>query len=325
MGPTRFVRLRPAPNSLALLRICSRVNGEIGDKWLSQVLFSFEDVGTMLDKLTNLDQKTLAKLRYMRFSEQGMIRVPSPGGSEHGYGLTHFLKLLPGLCLDRLTVLRPTGTHWKGCRYRALDVLINHSNGWKELYYLSNNSTILGWSRLDQTFNDDLRAPQPSDWNRALTSRDGPTASVSIYRSSNAADHGAMLSKPATRQAFPDQSAEPGKNYGDEEDAALMAPGEREKELLVVARRGNGVDCTASLGLPQLLDDIRERWRGMTWAEIYRTGRDWFDIEFSSDSEDEYDDEVSDCPVKVDTYNHVDDYEWSLEPFHLNLNSAVPL
>ncbi|KAL1848358.1 hypothetical protein Daus18300_013640 [Diaporthe australafricana] len=281
----RPARIRPAPNSLSLLRVCRRVNDEIEDSWLGQVLFSFEDPETMLEKLTALKAQTLGKLRHMRYSGEGrlVLRIRAPDGDldpgeQCEYGLCEILKSLPGLCLDRLTVLgEPTAQR----RYGDLDHLIKHSDGWKELCYVSSDSVMLGFRKFQGNFvhwDPPLRAPQPSTWIQALISRDGPTASVTIYRSSDANARGSMISKPATCRAFADQAAEPGKEsqYGVELDNALMTPAEKKKEMLVVVRRGKGVDCTENGTSPMMKHDIRKNWPGMPWDQIRSMSFDWY-------------------------------------------------
>lgn len=365
-GKLRNIRLRPAPNSLSVLRASRRVNDEIGDSWLGQVLFSFEDPETMLDKLADLDRQTLGKLRHLRYSCEHSLELTT-GVMENGeylgwsYQLPDILKLLPGLRLDRLTVV---GQSLAQCRYLRLDSLIKHSDGWKELYFLSNNSVMLGFGKFDKMFGkypwnaaQGLRAPQPSTWIEALATRDGPTASVTIYRSTDAALRGSMISKPATCQAFADQVAEPGKEsqYGVESDSALMAPGERGKEILVVARRGKGADYTENGTLPTTEHGIRGHYPGMTWGQIRYMGIGWHEERLGRDDDDDDDDdddpfddidpgvlrvlarlmqpplhqhdgplngdgaaanEVDErgCPIKEDTYEHVDDCEWG--PHH---------
>lgn len=350
----RTIRLRPAPNGLSLLRVCGRVSDEIGDSWLGQVLFSFEDPETMLDKLADLDPQTLGKLRHIRYSNQDSLVLGRLGeDGENGdwiYRFTHWLKLLHGLRLDRLTVLGHTMAQF---RYLELDALINHSDGWKELYYLSNDSVMLGFGRFDKYYGRyewkrELRAPQPSTWSQALAARDGPTASVTIYRSTDATVSGSMISRPATCQGFADQVAEPGKEtqYGVESDMALMKQGEKQKEILVVARRGNGVDYTENGTSPMLPGDIREHWPGMTWGQIRYMGMDWFEERYgllhaddddvrrglqrldpsydpryyrhngphNSDEAGEIERDGHGLPINVDIYEHADDYEWG--PHH---------
>ena len=367
-GKLGNIRLRPAPNSLSVLRVCRRVNNEIGDSWLGQVLFSFDDPETMLDKLADLDRQTLGKLRHMRYSCEHPLELKTnviqDGEYEYQgwrYQLPQILKLLPGLRLDMLTV---AGESIAQSRYLNLDALINHSDGWKELYYLSNNSVMLGFGKSDKLFGKyewkrGWRAQQPSTWTQALAARDGPTASVTIYRSTNASSSSSMISKPATRQAFADQVAEPRKEsqYGVESDTALMTPGEKEKEILVVARRGKGVDYTENGTSPMMEHDIRKHWPGMTWGQIRYMGIGWHEEELGRDSDDDDDDDNDEnpfqdvdpgvlrmlarlmrpqlhqddrprngdgaagtdvdergCPIKEDTYEHVDDYEWG--PYH---------
>lgn len=355
------LRLRPASNSLSLLRVCRRVSDEVGDSWLGQVLFSFEDPETMLDKLADLGPQTLAKLRHMRYSNEHPLELTTRDEDPYDfyrscrYKLSRILKLLPGLCLDRLTVL---GDCLKQADYHELDTLVNHSDGWKELYYLSSTSVMLGFGKSTKylgkwDWEGGLRAPQPSTWNQVLTNRDGPTASVSIYRSSKEAAYGHMISKPATVEEFVGQVAEPGKEseYGIEEDDVLMAAGEKFKEVLVVARRGKGVDCSEKPGSPLLQHDIRENsssW-GTTWGQIRYMAIDWFWEElgpedtdekvpweeltpderallemaadlrriFSRDREVPAGTEVDErgCPITTDTYERADDYEWL--PSHL--------
>lgn len=359
-GKLRNIRLRPAPNSLSVLRACRRVNDEIGDSWLGQVLFSFEDPVTMLDKLADLDRETLGKLRHMRYSCEHQLELNTDieadvGYESRRYELPEFLKLLRGLRLDRLTVVGQSVAQF---RYLQLNDLINHSDGWKELYFLSNDSVILGFGKHDKMcgkwecdFAYGVRGPQPSTWIQALAARDGPSASVTIYRSTDAALSGSMISKPATCQVFAGQFAEPGKEseYWIESDTALVAPGEKEKEILVVARRGKGVDYTENGTSPPMRFDIRKQWPHMTWGQIRYMGIGWHEEWLGQDDDD---DDVENpfegidpgvlrmlarimqpvqhqldghhnsdgaagtevdedgCLIKEDTYEHVDDYEW---------------
>ncbi|KAK4110951.1 hypothetical protein N656DRAFT_735016, partial [Canariomyces notabilis] len=234
-------RILPAPNGLALLRTCRRVYSEIGRNWLGQVLFHFEKPVWMLDKLANLDRETLSSIRYMRVVGDPVMLCRDE--DDVSYRLSATLKLLPGLKLDRLTVL---GTRGDKISYQTLDWLIKHSDGWKELYYISHTSMPLAYSTsrgLD--FDDYLRRPQPADWQRILEARDGADsgASVKIYRSTDP-DRPCSVMHTATGTEFK-QSLPPGVDaamYGRMEDSHLMSPDERRKEVLVVVKRGRGVD-----------------------------------------------------------------------------------
>lgn len=284
----------------------------------------------MLDKLTALDSQILSKLRHMRYSERRLaVELRARNGNPVGfaYRLAHILKLLPGLCLDTLTVF---GHMLERSRYSELDELINHSNGWKELCYVSHDSAMLGFTNSDSWLHLQQRAPQPSTWTQALTNRDGPTASVSIYRSSHAAGYGSRVSSPATFQSFVDQVAEPGKGYGFKYDAALMGPGEREKELLVVVRRGEGVDYTEKPGSPLLRVDIRKDWPGMTWEQIraldFGRDDDTMSVVRPNGLGSPNDEEAAGPGVdefhrliEEDTYENVDDYAW----YPIRLGGAI--
>lgn len=340
----RNFRLRPAPNSLSALRVCRRFNDEIGDSWLGQVLFSFSDSETMLDKLADLDRQTMGKLRHLRYMCEHQLELETQiiedgEYQERNFHLPEVLKLLHGLHLDRLTVVGPSIAQ---VGYTILDTLINHSDGWKELYHISHNSMMLGFGKFDKMRGDfewigDLRAPQPSTWIQALAARDGPTASVTIYRSTDAALSGTMIPKPSTCQAFADQYAEPGKEsqYGIESDTALMTPGEKGKEILVVAKRGKGVDYTENGTSPLMEHDIREYWPGMTWGQIRYMGIDWHDERRGHDSDDDDDDDDDDWDAGFDKLiqdlkdiGMLDDFKEAMRPtlekFDRLYNSDLP-
>ncbi|KAJ7724862.1 hypothetical protein B0H16DRAFT_1665957 [Mycena metata] len=289
LGRIDQLRITSAPNALALLRSCRQVRAEIGNTWLQQVLFVFEDPNSMLDKLANIPTTTLALIRYARISgETDSIY----------YRTSQALKLLPGLALNRLTILGPRDHE---VSYQTLSMLVRHGAGWKELYYLSHNSAFLAY---------------PAGWQRALEARDGTNsgASVAIYTANAPRCPGAVLD-PATRVAFT-QTLPAGcdlDTYGTFEDAALMKHGEREKEVLVVVKRGRGVEYAEKPGLPYLEDgDIREKMPGKTWKEIKAA------LAWSDDEDDDYFglgvDERE--PSMVDKYAHVDDYVWP--PLHFS-------
>jgi hypothetical protein len=94
-----------------------------------------------------------------------------------------------------------------------------------------------------------------------------------------------------------------------------MAPGERETEVLVVVRRGRGVDYVEKEGSPYLVDgDIRTDMPGKTWKDIKAAQDKLF-----GDDDDDYfsdDEEIEADPPMVDQYIHVDDYVWP--PLHFS-------
>lgn len=111
--------MTPAPNSLAILRTCRQIHQEAGALWLGQVLFSFEHADDMLDKLSPLALGTLSQIRQVRVGGRPMRLRMMDGPDEVCYRLAFVLKLIPGLRLDRLTVLEIHARYlWKeapGC------------------------------------------------------------------------------------------------------------------------------------------------------------------------------------------------------------------
>lgn len=285
-----YFDLRPAPNSLALLRVCRKVNGEIGDSWIDQVLFSFGDTKMMLEKLGALQPSTLAKLRHMRITggREPKLEIKQNHQVSKHHAWAEMFKLLPGLCLDRLTVL---GHHAPGAivNLASLDQLIKHSDGWKELYFVSHCSAILELHTTLWCFwrSDVDSAPRLSVLDPEIVMRDGPTASISIYRSIHVAENGRMITEPATREAI---SCRPARPIADAERDPARNPLELKKEVLVIARRGRGVDCTVK-PLPSDIQDVKVLPR----RKVYDIHHDGF---------------------IVDSYKHVDDYEWT--PLHLD-------
>ncbi|KAJ7191850.1 hypothetical protein GGX14DRAFT_701502 [Mycena pura] len=318
LGRISRLRITSAPNSLALLRTCRQIHAEIGTSWLQQVLFVFEDPNSMLDKLANIPSTTLALIQHARISGDPLML--SWEDDDVYYRTSQALKLLPGLALDRLTVL---GTRGPEVCYQTLDMLVRHGAGWKELYYLSHKSTFLGYKDNDNWFglageeSPYLRVPQPEGWQRALEARDGATsgASVTIYRAKAPSLPGAFLD-PARRAVFA-QTLPPGcdvRTYATFEDAELMKDGECEKEILVVVKRGRGVDYAEKKDSPYHSDgDIREAGLGKTWKQIKASLPRWDeddDIFDQSDDEDETD------PGVEEKYDSVDEYVWP--PLHFS-------
>ncbi|KAF8156207.1 hypothetical protein K438DRAFT_1910118 [Mycena galopus ATCC 62051] len=301
-----------APKALALFRACCQIHVEIDITWLQQVLFSFESPEAMLNKLANIPLATRALIRHSRVSGESLILSWMEG--DVFYRTAQVVKLLPGLALDCLTVLGPW---FRDVRYQSLDMLVSHGTGWKELRFLSRDSTFLAYKHdaklaaLTPGDNRYLRVPQPAGWQRALEKRDGASTSpsVTIYRATSREPCSVLL-LPTIRAAFT-QMLPAGKGpttFGKEEDATLMAPGERDKEVLVVVARGRGVDYVEREKSPYLKDGhIREDNPGKTWRQIKAEQDKLFhnaDDDFFSDSEDEEDSHT------VEQYTHVDEYVW---------------
>ncbi|KAM5341488.1 hypothetical protein ACJ41O_014519 [Fusarium nematophilum] len=300
------IKLLPARNSLALLRSCRRVHDEIGTTWVGWVLFSFEDPETMLDKLAVLPPQLLSKVR--RVYVRGDFMLLPIGRNRNVYPLTSVLRLLPGLRLDTLTVL---GQHHPRVSQGTLESLVCESAGWKELRCISHSSELMGFAlqasaipgsiELEQRWH--TRKPQPAYWQGVMEDRDGAQTrpSVTIYRATVPRVPGAVLS-PATRELFEQEVPEDRQAleaFGRTPDTRLLARGEVDKEIMVVVRRGHGVDYDEK-GDPQVLDrDIRVDAQERTWGEIRRRYIDGV-------TPGPYAHE----PVEIDAYENAEQYTW---------------
>ncbi|PNP59156.1 hypothetical protein THARTR1_01404 [Trichoderma harzianum] len=207
--------------------------------------------------------------------------------------------------------------------YDALDRLVKYSDGWKELHYKSHNSGFLGFypawfNDLDEYDGENgfFREPQPGAWQRKLEDRDGLNsgASVTVYRSDNPRrDYstpyisGAGMWIKFTQVLAPNQDIE---EYQKANDAQFKTRWEMEKEVLVVVKRGRGVDYEERQGSSYLeTGDIREEFPGKTWAEIKASKDEIRSINRRGFSHNDNRTKAKHVDV-MDDYTHADDYVW---------------
>ncbi|KAL6410101.1 hypothetical protein AUP68_06512 [Ilyonectria robusta] len=311
------IRIKRAPSAFAILQTCRRAKMEIGDTWIGQVIFSFEESKTMLDILTALPPGILSKMRHLRVPGDPLML--SYDNDDVYYRLASTLRLLPCLRLDTLTVLGPLPIQ---VSYDTLNGLISESCGWKELRYISHSSEVLGFARLGLLHSDDeveeymyWRKPQPAYWQRVLEDRDGALSrpSVAIYRSTVSGCPGSAMNAN-TRERFEQkmpEHTETREAFGITEDAGLVADGERGKEIMFIIKRGAEVDYEQKKDSRFIENDIRRDMPGKTWEEIRY---ECIDRIFSDDdsllSFNEYDEGTA----EIDAYEDVDEYVWP--PLH---------
>jgi hypothetical protein len=308
--------MRPAINSLAILRVCRQINQEARSLWLGETLFSFAHVEDLLDKFSTLPSSTLSQIRNVRTRGRPLILQPTGGHHDVYYKLAWALELLPGMSLDNLTILgSPSGV----ISYDTLEGLIKHGNGWRELHFITTNSEMLGFAKAPTFIAEPYwRKPQPSTWNDILLRRDGANsgASVTIYRSTQSHSPGTVID-PRTRQIFEQKVPSPKdlETFGVAKDKQLLAEDEIGKKFLVVVKRGHGAKIGEQNTPPY--NSMGNTRHGMTWAEIKRQR-----IDFSIPPIPRDDDDEGDCYFlaegykndEVDDYIGVDDYVW--EPFN---------
>ncbi|KAL2011624.1 hypothetical protein VTN00DRAFT_4342 [Thermoascus crustaceus] len=214
------------------------------------VLFSFENPEDMLDKLSALPPATLSQICHVRVGGRPLMLTPIGDEDDVYYRLAWALK---------------------------------YGNGWRELHFITPNSKFLGFAKVDMLMADPYwRRPQPSTWKDILLQRDGVDsgASVTIYRSTQSDDPGAVISS-RTCQLFEQKISSP--------------------ENLQRTRWP-----------PYMPEDIREWAHGLTWAEIRRQCIDFLDEDEDEDEDADLDFIKEDKEAEVDRCNEVDEYEWNL-------------
>ena len=313
-GSIKIKTIKPAPNSLAILYSCRQIHDEVELSWLHHILFSFGRPVDMLHKLSPLPTSTLSQIRHIRTAGNIMMLQTDQYGDDTLYKLVSITTLLPALRLDELIIFGPP--HGYGhLAYDILEELLTHGGGWKELYFVTRDSEMLGFAKKD-TMDETAywhqpygRQPQPSTWNEILLQRDGKEsgASVSIYRATKSDAPGAVFNL-LSRQVFEQKASllDDLTEFGEKEDETLMATQEKGKELLVVAKRGHGIDIREH-GWPPTFHLDHWHWaRSLTWLDIRGQSVDYFgdEEEFLGDADEDDDD------CEVDAYSSVGEYKW---------------
>jgi hypothetical protein len=268
--------IKPKPHALALLRVCRQMHHETHSLWISKILFNFAESSTLLNKLAGIPSDVLSQIKYVRVGGRALFLTPSTFVHRREY-YSHVwaLKFLPSLRLDRLTIL---GVKDGRENYNFLDELIRFGHGWKELYFVTQNSSIFGFARLDRNASTGAplqRKPQPSYWNEILLRQDGAGSqcSVTIYRSVDSGVPGSVMD-PQRRQIF-EQDADSEESdhtqvstFGRDEDQHLLAEGEVGKEILVIVKRGLNTDISGRDKPPYKNADMRQWEDGKAWRKV---------------------------------------------------------
>ncbi|PGH29360.1 hypothetical protein GX50_07884 [[Emmonsia] crescens] len=309
LGRIESQRMKPAPNSLAILRSCRRIHEEAKALWLGHVLFNFEHAEDLMDKLSPLSEAILSQIRFVRTGGRPVM-FSFPGEDYDVYYRVPFiLKLLPGLRLDTLTVLADTGPE---VAYQTLEMFIQHGHGWKELHFICHTSSVLAYS--DESSHGPSsyrREPQPGAWHETLLRRDGRDsgASVVIYRSTCPGVPGSVLN-PDSRQPFSQivSSREQLAKFGEMADQRLYTGNEKKKEVLIVAKRGRGADISDVGTSPYSADDPRD-WGAneKTWAQIRHEFID-YKPSWMEDLDDELLSDSGNEEAEADVYSDPNEY-----------------
>ena len=177
------------------------MHNEASPLYFENAQFKFKGTKQLVDFLTSINHETLCKLRHI--AVRG-FPFPVYRDTEAFAYTTHYfeqvLPLFPGLQLSTLWVGDPFHGKWSledgwghNATYRTVDDLIK-SQGFKELIYVIENDRFLKpvrfetWSATNTTDSTsgtqeaEPRHPQPSTWDAMIKERDGPSASVEMYR-----------------------------------------------------------------------------------------------------------------------------------------------
>ncbi|EOA88534.1 hypothetical protein ACJQWK_01511 [Exserohilum turcicum] len=304
--------LKPAPHSLALLRVCRQINVETRDLWMQRVLFNFEDPQTMLNKLAELPESTVSRIRHVRLIGSPMMRYLK-GFDDLMYRHESIFQLLPALRLDCLTIFAVAPA---APEYDALTNLVNRGNGWRELRYITRSSRMLGFSPSrshgSRETGDIRRQPQPRSWNKRLVGRDGDGSgsSVQVFRAIDEDDCASVLD-PLRREPF-EQNPEEHEldDFGRVDDEELTRGAGARRALLVLVRRGDKVDVGQKSPGYGKERDMKARFNKRTWRV-----RNKVIIWTSPDSEKDDDDvgngwarpQLRRPPYGFDDYYDIDD------------------
>ncbi|CAK7236871.1 hypothetical protein SEUCBS140593_009766 [Sporothrix eucalyptigena] len=198
-GGRIITQIKPARHSMALFLVCRQITRELvsDNAWIGQVLFNFEDAATMLDILGGVFSSPAQRslIREVRVREGGLFvhqrlsqATPVENNSSSSSTssatastpqqfrqrfllLGGLMRLLPGLCLDRLTILpalpcrvhKSTGCHNQpsvdmynmsvtsnppppvslAAPHEILAELLHAGSGWKELCYVHHDTAML--------------------------------------------------------------------------------------------------------------------------------------------------------------------------------------
>ncbi|KAM7188771.1 hypothetical protein V8F33_010434, partial [Rhypophila sp. PSN 637] len=167
-------------NPLALLRTCRLISRDIGKSWIRQVCFFFDGAVAVCLKLAHVHESLVSQIRYMCVREKQL-----PPFHRFHSGWTPFicdaLAAIPALRLDLLFVLGNFNAI--NDDFHNLETLMNESEGWRELRYLSHAAFFMFGQIMSSYFHQEV--PTPTIGQQIPVMRqDGPgsESSVVLYR-----------------------------------------------------------------------------------------------------------------------------------------------
>lgn len=301
-------RIKPAPNSLAILHTCRKIYEEAKAVWLDKVFFSFESPKDLLDKFSILPDSKIRQIRYARvFKHRLELRHPDSDRNIQ-FRLTALLKLLPALQLDTLVVFSEFDPR---SDYNAVHHLVQSGNGWRRLCFISPTSKLLGYAESEPIFGY-RRFPQPLDWRYYQMKRDGENLDDYVMICRAVVPNRPNLVHDFRGRLSYMQDFEKDEPFGEEEDEFLCSEREIGKEVIVIVQRSKYVNITEE---SEVTLDPSDYLRQLTWSRGLKTWPDIrrellekpFNIAESPNNGVVGTEHVN---TKYDAYNYVDEYAW---------------
>lgn len=247
----------------AILRTNKQIHHEAWRHLPLNIRMHFRGTETMLATLLSVDQSVITRLRHIRVKA-----FPFPlyaSGRPQYYPIFYFhnaLSMLPGLCLDQLTVEDSfhgfgLGEGWRDVvTYCDIESLLS-CDAWKELIYITPNTDFLA-SGYDHR---KKRQAQPGNWNTMLTERDGEGSGARVEmwittEPGTGTGEERLVSEPRPWSAIPGHEVA--------ENWRLAGPDQDLKgEVRIVARRGKrAIAVQTGLSEKQSWEELKNKVGG---------------------------------------------------------------
>ncbi|KAF2688852.1 hypothetical protein K458DRAFT_400968 [Lentithecium fluviatile CBS 122367] len=295
--------IRPAPNSLAILRTCHQINAETRGAWIGRVTFNFENKREALVKLTALPTKILSQIRHVCVIECTPYAFDLDEHSDETFPLSTLISHIPGLRLDTLTIVRDSMTE-------SLDFFadyIKHGCGWRELRcVMSSTLCLLDPSRHGRG----KETGQDIGHRTAKIIATECKTSVAIFQAHDTSVRGSIM-HPAGRELLnTDALNSISDELLNEQGDAISAESLWNREVLLVARRRSSVDITVS-PCGEAPPFPSRSSRPIRFSE-YKGARALEELlaMYQIDSYVHPEAAAIEAPVEIDTYRDIHDFIW---------------
>lgn len=276
----------PNPHGLAIFTVCQLITTELqSTTWIEKTLFSFRGTQQFIDFFTRIPATAVSRIKHARVKAIPLPILSSIANDAHfiTHGFTSVLSMVRGLALDHLELhspFAPNASHTWTLRatYGEFKNLVSRSNGWKVLRYITQSTMFL----VSEGPEDEMRHPQPMQWNRVLQARDDDEecASVVMYRSKHRAGlDGVSLALEdydriyETMEPFTQRDGPGEAQRAADEDITLDHETSGGRPVVLIAMRGRGADYVEDgAGLPV---DIERHLDTYGWEGMKRHGLYW--------------------------------------------------